>query len=131
MPGKTDLNDLLAEMKPELHWDTYVFVTTTRDIQHVAIRPKMQFRETEGTTLIMTRGEAEAHSFPYTYPSRMITLSVDSSLEAIGFMAAIASRLAELGISVNPVAAFHHDHIFVPEDRAEEALAALEQLAAG
>ena len=52
----------------------------------------------------------------------MITLTVHSSLEAIGFLAAITGRLAEAGISVNAVSAFYHDHLFVPEHRAEEAL---------
>jgi len=32
-------------------------------------------------------------------------------------------------MGVNPVSAFHHDHLFVPADRAEEALLILLQLA--
>jgi hypothetical protein len=50
-------------------------------------------------------------------------LTVHSSLEAVGFLAAITARLAETGISVNVVSAFYHDHLFVPHDRADEALA--------
>ncbi len=131
MTGETDLEKLLSEMKPELHWDTYVFVTTTRDIAHLKIRPRMQFRETEGLTLVITRSEAEANSFAYTFPSRMITLDIHSSLEAVGFLAKIATRLAEIDIPVNAVAGFYHDHIFVAEDRAEDALAALEAMTGG
>ena len=37
--------------------------------------------------------------------------------------------MAEHGISANVAAAYHHDHVFVPESRAEEALAALRALA--
>ena len=54
-----------------------------------------------------------------------------SSLAAVGFLAAVCSRLAEVGISVNPVSGFHHDHLFVPWERREEALAVLERLAGG
>jgi uncharacterized protein len=60
----------------------------------------------------------------------MITLRIHSSLEAVGFLARIAAELARLGISVNVVSAFHHDHLFVPAGRAEEAMAALRALAA-
>jgi hypothetical protein len=52
----------------------------------------------------------------------MITLNVFSALDAVGFLAAVTARLANAGISVNPVSGFHHDHLFVPADRAEEAM---------
>jgi uncharacterized protein len=55
-------------------------------------------------------------------------LTVHSSLEAVGFLAAITARLAETGISVNAVSAFYHDHLFVPHDRADEALARLQEM---
>ena len=55
-------------------------------------------------------------------------LEIHSSLEAVGFLAAILPPLAAAGIGVNPVSAFHHDHLFVPEQRAAEALAILEAL---
>jgi hypothetical protein len=45
-----------------------------------------------------------------------------------GFLAAITARLAETGISVNVVSAFYHDHLFVPHDRADEALARLQEM---
>jgi hypothetical protein len=59
----------------------------------------------------------------------MVTLNIHSSLEAVGFLAAITTRLAAAGMGVNPVSAFYHDHLFVPADRAEEALDLLRQLA--
>jgi hypothetical protein len=48
----------------------------------------------------------------------------------VGFLAAITARLAEAGISVNAVSAFHHDHLFVPADRGDEAMAALRDMSA-
>jgi hypothetical protein len=57
-----------------------------------------------------------------------ITLGVESSLDAVGMMAAVSAALAARGISCNPVSAFLHDHVFVPWDRREDALAALAHL---
>ena len=51
-----------------------------------------------------------------------------SSLEAVGLTAAVAGALAAEGISANVVAAFHHDHVFVPAGRAAEAMACLARL---
>lgn len=81
-------------------------------------------------TLILPRHQAEAAGLPYSAVFAMITLSVHSSLEAVGFLAAIATRLASHGISVNPVSAFYHDHLFVPVAQAETAIALLHELVA-
>jgi hypothetical protein len=45
-----------------------------------------------------------------------------SSLNAVGLIAAIAGRLAHAGISVNAVSAYFHDYLFVPTDKADEAM---------
>ena len=86
------------------------------------------FREREGTTLVVRREEAEGAGLAYQFASRLITLTVHSSLEAVGFLAEITGRLAEAGISVNAVSAYYHDHLFVPEHRADEALQLLENM---
>lgn len=59
----------------------------------------------------------------------MITCEIHSSLEAVGFLAVITARLRDLGMGVNPVSGFFHDHLFVPEGREEEAVGALRRLA--
>lgn len=59
----------------------------------------------------------------------MITCNVHSSLEAVGFMAAIAKKLTELGVGANPVSGFFHDHLFVPVGSENNAVAALEDMA--
>ena len=92
--------------------------------------PRMMFREAEGTTLILLRSEADAAGIEYEFPSRMITLNVHSSLEAVGFIAHIATKLAEHGMGVNPVAGFYHDHLFVPNGREVDAMEILEQIRA-
>jgi hypothetical protein len=42
----------------------------------------------------------------------------------------MTARLADAGIGVNAVSAFYHDHLFVPEDRADEALTLLQKMSA-
>jgi hypothetical protein len=78
--------------------------------------------------LIIRKDEASRAELEYSYPCRMITLAVHSALGAVGFLAAVTTRLSKAGISVNAVSAFHHDHLFVPTDRAEQALKILKTL---
>jgi len=121
MAGETDLDTLLAGLQPRLHPDEFVYCTAPEPVGD----PIAVFREAEGYTLIMPRREAERFGIPYTYPCRMITLTVHSSLEAVGLLARIATVLAECGISVNAVSAYYHDHLFVPVERADDALEVL------
>ena len=131
MTGETDLKTLLASMTPQLLAGTYVFVTLVPGVsQPEGVEPVMIFREREGVTLIVTEDAASAAGLTASFRCRMITLNIHSSLEAVGFLAAITTRLAAAGMGVNPVSAFYHDHLFVPADRAEEALVFLRGLAA-
>jgi uncharacterized protein len=129
MPGERDLKTLLQNMTPEMHEGVFVFCSISEDKEIPAtLKPLHIFREREGATFIVRREEAESAGRPYQFASRLITLTVHSSLEAVGFLAAVTGRLAEAGISVNPVSAFYHDHLFVPEHRADEALRHLQNM---
>ncbi len=115
MVGETDLDILLKSMNPILHPEEYVFCTINHgNSNYLALDPVCIFKEAEGLTLILKRETADLNNFSYSSVFCMITLSIHSSLEAVGFLAAIASKLAEFGISVNPVSAYYHDHLFIP-----------------
>ncbi len=129
MSGETSLDALLRTLKAILVDDVYVFATVPEGAVPAMLSPRMMFREAEGVTLILTRDEAIAHGLPFEFPSRMITLDIHSSLEAVGFMARIATELAREGMGVNPVAGFYHDHLFVPEGREQDALRILKRIA--
>ena len=130
MTGETNLSTLIASMEPVLDDDIYVFATLAHDAPTPAgLTPVMTFREREGVTLIVTRAGAEAAGLDAVFPCRMITLNIHSSLEAVGFLAALLPALAAEGMGVNPVSGFFHDHLFVPADRAEDALRVLQDLA--
>ena len=118
-----DLHQLLAEMTPRLDPEPYVFVTIPKGAGLPDATPLMTFQEDEGLTLILR--EADAAGLRSDFPCRRITLTVHSALDAVGFLAAVTACLTSAGISTNAVAAFHHDHLFVPAARAEDAMAAL------
>ncbi|TGP21983.1 MULTISPECIES: ACT domain-containing protein [unclassified Mesorhizobium] len=129
MIGETNLQRLLASMTPQLLPDVHVFATLAPGVAVPdGLDPMMSFREREGLTLIVTEDAAKSAGFAGTFRCRMITLNIHSSLEAVGFLAAITTRLAAAGMGVNPVSAFYHDHLFVPAERAEEAMAILAKL---
>ena len=130
MTGELNLDVLLKSLKAELVDGTYVFATLTYDAIPPDLTPRMMFREAEGTTLILEQAQADAAGIDYAFPCRMITLDVHSSLEAVGFIARIATELAKAGMGVNPVAGFYHDHLFVPDGREQDALEILAKLAA-
>ena len=128
MTGELDLSKLLAGMSPELDPQTYVFATTTTPEQFADLDALMRFTDGEGETLILKAEDVPAGVLTHSGKYSRITLKVHSSLEAVGFLAAVCSELVNRGISTNAVAGYYHDHIFVPFDRAEEAQSALEQL---
>lgn len=129
--AKRDLDELLASLEPALHDADFAFVTLPKTSYgaHAELLPIAAFAEAEGLTLIVPLHRAQHAGLRFDGVFRMITLNVHSSLAAVGLTAAVAAALAKRGISANVVAAFYHDHIFVPAERAEEALRALAELA--
>ncbi len=125
MSGETDLSELLKNMKPELNAGEYVYCLADSKEQVVALDPLCYFLEKEGVTMILPKEKADAMSIPYATTCAWITLTVHSSLEAVGLTAAVSKALTEANISCNIVAAFYHDHIFVPIADAPRAMDAL------
>lgn len=128
MSGERDLAKLLAGLSPLMGPETYVFASVPAGTDISGLSPIMQFTEEEGLTLILERRAAEAAGLAYDFPCRRISLAVHSALDAAGLMAAVSVALTEAGIACNPVAGFHHDHLFVPEARAAEALGLLQAM---
>ncbi|MFB6632761.1 ACT domain-containing protein [Streptomyces sp. NPDC056362] len=127
MNAERDLTRLLAGMRPELDPGRYVF-TTVDGPAPAGLAPVVTVAEAEGLTLVVRQEEADAAGLAYDYVAGRITLRVHSALDAVGLTAAVAVELASAGMSCNVVAGFHHDHLFVEHDRADEALAVLDAL---
>lgn len=130
MTGILDINELLKSMSPQIQKGDYVFCTVDGQLADFAnLNPLATFIESEGLTLILEKNTADKAQIPYEGLFKQITLTVHSSLEAVGLTAAVANKLSDNGISANVVAAYYHDHIFVQADKANEALAALQEFA--
>ncbi len=128
MAGETDLDALLAGLDPVLHPEVLVFATVPRGLAVPAAAAARAFavvEEAEATTVIVPEAVAGELGLDHEMPSRRIELRVHSDLAAVGLTAAISTALAAEGIPANVVAAFHHDHVLVPADRAEQAMGAL------
>jgi hypothetical protein len=124
--GETDLTTLLRAMQPDLDPAPFVFVTATAERARALWADAVALiREAEGITVILTHEAAQRSGFGPEPKWARITLTVHSSLSAVGFMAAISARLAAAGLSLNPLAGYFHDHLFVPWERREEALTIL------
>jgi hypothetical protein len=116
-------------MEPALSGNEYVFVSMEESlIEDLKDDALLIFREKEGTTLILEKSLADSNGLEYLATWAMITLSIHSDLEAVGFIAKISNELAKDGISVNVVSAYFHDHLFVPFEDGQEALEVLQAL---
>jgi uncharacterized protein len=128
MVGETNLETLLSSMSPKLQPQEYVFCCVDGQYSdYQALCPLASFRESEGLTLIVTKEDASAHQLPFESVFKVITLTVHSSLDAVGLTAAVANKLAEHDISANVIAAYYHDHIFVQVEKAQAAMNALNE----
>lgn len=126
-----DTGEMIAGMAPQLVAGTWHFCACdTRREGAFLPRALASFREAEGLSLVLSEPDARALGAALDQPMRQITLGVESALDGIGLTAAVAVALTADGIACNMVAALRHDHVFVPADRAEEALAILAALSA-
>lgn len=130
MAGETSLSALLREMQPVLNPGEYVFCTLPGTQLPADAEMIGSFREREGLTLILVREEAERLGLAYDYVAAWLTLEVHSALQAVGLTAAVASALAEAGISCNVIAGYFHDHLFVAHRDGASAVEVLRRLSA-
>jgi hypothetical protein len=130
MRGLTDLAAMLRTLQPELLPREYVFASLpgAKLADIAALAPIGSFQEAEGLSEILAKEVAVAHEIAFALTLRCITLHLHSDLAAVGLTAAIATRLADEGISANLVSGFFHDHIFVPAEDADRGFEALRSL---
>ncbi len=132
MAGETDLASMLSGLSVTRR--PGVFTVVTRPASEVAsltvgaggIEALMD--ETEGVTVVATVDAAAERGWSGDFEAAWLTLDVHSALEAVGLTAAFSAALGEQGIPCNVLAGYFHDHLLVPVDRADAAIAALEAL---
>ena len=123
-----DLATLLATMSPELRPGTWAWCALPDATPLDGVEPIATMREDEGLSVVVAENAALARGWPVAFRAAWITLRVRSDLAAVGLTAAVARTLADAGIACNVIAGVHHDHLFVPHERAVDALAALRAL---
>lgn len=128
MAPVTDLQALLRNMDPVRNPGTYVFLVLPDGASFDPATVVASVREPEGLSVVMERAVALQLGLVPAFECAWITLTVHSDLQAVGLTAAVASALADAGISCNVVAGTHHDHLFVPVQQANDALSVLHAL---
>jgi hypothetical protein len=125
--GETDLGVMLRGLSVTVRPGRY---TVTQAEGPVALGDGVEvvLAEGEGTTVVATVEAAERHGWPVGFVAAWLTLDVHSALEAVGLTAAVATALADEAIPANVLAGYLHDHLLIPADRADDAVACLTRL---
>jgi len=124
----SDLAQLLKTMEPVQSPGTYAFTMLPADSIIDPETVVAYIREPEGASAVVAEETATHLGLPISFRAAWLTLTVHSDLQAVGLTAAFSAALGQAGISCNVVSGTHHDHIFVPYEQADAAMAALRQL---
>jgi len=148
--AESNLVKLIKSIEPVLNPGQYVYATippssSARESGDSSAKPSFGdllanidkikvvgvFVEAEGITFVVSKSYADSIGLDYnkSFIASWITLRIHSALDAVGFTAAVSTALTKAGICCNVIAAFYHDHIFVPEKDAEKAITVLKELA--
>ena len=125
--GSTDLAQMLATLEATARPDTYVYTIVEPD-HPVLVVAQVTVQEERGLTAVIRKQDAQTHNLDYEFECAWLTLTVHSSLEAVGLTAAFSTALGNAGISCNVIAGFYHDHLLVPVADKDRALAVLAEL---
>ena len=120
--------DILKNLDPVLNEGSYVFVTVKNTSGVPRNKVVGEFKEKEGSTLILEQETADELDLNYEFIAAWITLNVHSSLHAVGLTAKVSQALSKNNIACNCIAGYYHDHLFVPIKYASDAIIILRAL---
>ncbi len=124
-PGETDLDVMLASLAVERRAGVFAYIAVQVPTPGLLAAAHAVVKEGRLTTIVLPVEAAARAGQSTTVQFAWLTLTVQSSLDAVGLTAVVSARLAALGIPCNVLAGYHHDHLLVPVDRVDEAIAVL------
>ena len=128
MTGETNISELLKRMSPKLNDGEYVF-SSLKEVNAIDRRDTIcEFKEKEGTTIVIEKEKADMLNLTYEYIASWITLDIHSSFDSVGLTAIFSTELAKNEICCNVIAGYYHDHIFVDISKAHKAINVLKNL---
>lgn len=117
---------LLAQLSVSKRPGTWCIVSGVDVSDDVIIHASIV--EAEGTTTVLATSDAQRLGVHPEFVAAWLTVEVHSALDAVGLTAAVASALAAEGIPCNVLAGYHHDHLLVPAEQSDKAIAVLAAL---
>jgi uncharacterized protein len=124
-PGETDLEAMLATLGVQRRPGVFTFIAVEVPTPGLIAAAHAVVKEGGLTTIVLPVDAAERAGQAVTAEFAWLTLTVQSSLEAVGLTAAVSARLTGLDIACNVLAGYQHDHLLVPLDRVDAAVQAL------
>ena len=124
-PGETDVDAMLAKLGVQRRPGLFAYIAVQVPTPGLIAAAHALVKEGQLTTIVLPVGAAERSGQATDVQFAWLTLSVQSSLDAVGLTAAVSARLAAVGIPCNVLAGYHHDHLLVPVDRVDDAIAVL------
>ena len=116
---------MLASLDVQRRPGVFTFVAVEVPTPGLLAAAHGMVKEGTSTTLVLPVESAQRAGLPIVVEMAWLSLTVQSSLEAVGLTAAFAKILGDVGISCNVLAGYHHDHMLVPVEDADAAIAAL------
>lgn len=124
-PGETDLERMLATLAVQRRPGVFVYIAVEVPTPGLIAAAHAVVKEGRLTTIVLPVEAAERAGQSTADRFAWLTLTVQSSLDAVGLTAAVSARLAAVDVPCNVLAGYHHDHILVPVDRVDDAVVAL------
>ncbi len=124
-PGETDLTKLLAAIDVVRRPGSYVYVV--RGPGEPAPDEVVAMIDEAASISYVVSADSSAAGDGH-FRAAWLTLTVNSSLDGVGLCAAVATALVARDIPANVLAGFYHDHLLVPEELADQAIAAIHTL---
>lgn len=116
---------MLATLRVERRPGVFVYVVSPVPSSALLAAAHAMVREGDRTGLVLPLDVATRAGLSCELEMAWLSLTVHSSLEAVGLTAAVATALADEGIPCNVLAGYAHDHFLVPVAHVEAALEAL------